>query len=87
MRIETKICGIPCEAEMVGGTYVAPWRGGSHDCPSDVDYYGGWFDVEFRIYDRKGYPAGWLEKKMTAADEERIIDELIAEAGDDDGDF
>lgn len=72
--IETRIQGIPCQAVMTGGYYQKPdystWA-------SDVDYYGGWFDVEFEIYDRKGYRARWLEKKMTAADEDRIVDELI----------
>ncbi len=54
---------------------------------SDWDYYGGWFDVEFELYDRKGYRAKWLERKMTSADEDRIIQELVENAGDDDGDF
>lgn len=54
---------------------------------SDWDYYGGWFDVEFELYDRKGYRAKWLERKMASADEDRIIQELVENAGDDDGDF
>ena len=54
---------------------------------SDWDYYGGWFDVEFELYDRKGHRAKWLERKMTSADEDRIIQELVENAGDDDGDF
>ena len=78
--IDARIQGIPCQAEMTGGYYQKPdystWA-------SDIDYYGGWFDVEFKIYDRRGYPAKWLEKKMTAKDEEQIIEQLIAEAGDD----
>ena len=78
--IDTRIQGIPCQAEMTGGYYQKPdystWA-------SDIDYYGGWFDIEFKIYDRRGYPAKWLEKKMTAKDEEQIIEQLIAEAGDD----
>lgn len=82
--IETHIQGIPCQAEMTGGYYQKP----DPSCwSSDWDYYGGWFDVEFEIYDRKGYRAKWLEKKMTAKDEERIIEELTENAGEDDGDF
>ena len=74
--IETKIQGIPCRAEMVSGTYRDPdpstWS-------SDLDYYGGWFDVEIEIYDRRGCRAGWLKNKMTADDEERITQELISD--------
>lgn len=74
--IETKIQGIPCRAEMVGGTYSEPdpttWA-------SDIDYYGGWSDIEIEIYDRRGYRATWLKNKMTAEDEARITQELIAD--------
>lgn len=77
--IETHIQGIPCQAEMVAGHYQKPdhttWA-------SADDYHGGWFDVEFRIYDRRGYKAGWLEKKMTEKDEERIIEELTQQEGE-----
>jgi len=76
--INTRISGIPCKAEMVGGYYLTPDYG---TWASDVDYYGGWFDVEFEIYDRKGYRAKWLENKMTAKDEERIVNELIEQEG------
>ena len=76
--IDTRISGIPCKAEMVGGYYQKPDYG---TWASDVDYYGGWFDVEFEIYDRRGYRAKWLENKMTAKDEERIVNELIEQEG------
>jgi hypothetical protein len=82
--IDTHIQGIPCQVEMTGGHYVKPWQGSAYNCPSDWDYYGGWFDVEFEIYDRKGYRAKWLEKKMTAADEQRIIEELTQDRENDD---
>lgn len=77
--IDTHICGIPCQVEMTSGRYQKPDYG---TWASDIDYYGGWFDVEFKVYDRRGYPAPWLEKKMTEAETERIIDELIANESD-----
>lgn len=82
--IETHVAGIPCQAAMTGGYYQRPDEG---TWASDWDYYGGWFDVEFEIYDRKGYRAAWLDKKMTSADEARIIAELTTDAGEDDGSF
>ena len=72
--ITTRIQGIPCQVEMTGGTYTSPDYG---TWASDIDYYGGWHDVQFEVYDMKGYRARWLEQKMTPADEERIIEELI----------
>jgi len=80
--IEARINGIPCLVEMTGGYYQRPYRGSPHNCPSDWDYYGGWFDVEFAVYDRRGRPAPWLEKKMTDEDERNII-ELLTENAED----
>lgn len=76
--ITTRIQGIPCQVEMTAGTYVH----GSHNyhAQSDMDYYGGWEDVDFAVYDRRGYRAKWLEKKMTASDIQRIIDLLRDES-------
>jgi hypothetical protein len=34
------------------------------------------FDIE--VYDRKGYRAAWLEKKLTDDDYDTIIEDLIA---------
>lgn len=78
--IETRIAGIPCFVERTAGYYL---RGSySYNAPSDIDYYGGWFDVDFAVYDRRGRPAPWLEKKMTQADIDRIIDKLTEEGED-----
>lgn len=85
--MKTHIQGIPCQVQMVGGEYIPPWRGSVHTCPSDIDYYGGWYDVDFEIYDRKGYRARWLENKMTRADEDRIIQELVENTEENHGDF
>jgi hypothetical protein len=89
--IETRIQGIPCQVEMVSGTYIKPWVGSPHNCPSDVDYYGGWEDVDFCVYDSRGKRAKWLERKMTEEDVERIIDLLIESVSQepdyDEGDF
>lgn len=77
--IETHIKGIPCQVQMTSGYYQKP----DYDTwTSDWDHYGGWSDVEFEVYDRKGYKAKWLEKKMTAEDEKRIINELTEKAGE-----
>jgi len=68
---ETRIQGIPCQIvidfyERTPGSY-------NYNAPSDLDYYG-YLDCNFTVLDRKGYPAEWLAKKMTADDISRIED-------------
>lgn len=67
--IQTRIQGIPCQievtrCEVVRGSY-------SFNAASDWDYHG-YSEVEFDVYDRTGYPAPWLERKMTDEDRSRI---------------
>jgi hypothetical protein len=74
--LETTVAGIPCYAKAETVTIVAPWSGSPRTCPSADDYYG-YAEVEFTIYDRKGYDAAWLAKKLTGDDIERIEQALI----------
>lgn len=74
--LETTVAGIPCGAVVIDITVVAPWRGSAYSCPSDLDYYG-FEEVDFRLVDRKGYQADWLEKKMSDIEREQISIELI----------
>lgn len=71
----TRIQGIPCEVEVT--YYVAPepmriTGMGFGDAEPPVHE-----EVEFKVLDRKGYAAEWLENKMTAEDYERIVKELL----------
>ena len=47
----------------------------TNDC-SDVDYYG-YEELDFTVYDRKGYKAPWLEKRMSDQDVEKIKTEIV----------
>jgi hypothetical protein len=80
--IETRIQGIPCLVEMTNGSYQKPYSGSAYNCETDWDYYGGWSDVEYQVYDRRGRPAPWLEKKITPKDDQEIIELLIENASD-----
>lgn len=74
--ITTSIQGIPCQVEVTKASYQKPWGGSKYTCPSDWDYYGGAYDVEYEVYDRKGYRAKWLEDKITAEDNKRILEDI-----------
>lgn len=73
----TTICGIPCVAEItsVHGRYIpAKIYADPDDC-----YEAQYPEVEWTVFDRKGYPAPWLEKKLTVEEAARIEADLIAE--------
>lgn len=81
--LKATISGIPCLIEVndcivVKGSY-------NRMCDSDWDYYG-YSTIEFTVYDRKGYKAEWLERKMTDAEREDI-EQMIIESQSDDGDY
>ena len=76
--IEAAVSGMPCFANPETVTIVPPWGGSAHTCPSADDYYG-YTEVEFTLYDRKGYRAKWLEAKLTD-DEISEIEDAIVEA-------
>ena len=65
--VKATVCGIPCAVIVTHFIQVPPWPGDAHTAPSDLDYYG-YTEVEWELYDRKGYRAEWLEKKMTSKD-------------------
>lgn len=72
--MKTRIAGIPCEVELT--YYVAPrpmeitGTGFGDAIPPELE------EIEFKVLDRKGYPAPWLEAKLADADVERIESEL-----------
>ena len=77
---ETQIQGIPCQIDVTDCTVV---KGSySYNAPSDWDYYG-YTEFDFEVYDRKGYPAAWLERKMTDDDRARIEEEYMTSMKDD----
>lgn len=68
----TKVAGIPCLCDVV---YYAP----SHEAhiaglPENC-YPSEPTEFEFRLLDRRGYKAPWLERKLTDEDEERLLNE------------
>ena len=74
-EIESRVAGIPC---MIGVTHFDCVRGSySYNAASDMDY-NGWTEFTFDVLDRRGRVAGWLEKKLTFADTERLEEEAAA---------
>jgi hypothetical protein len=70
--IQHRIQGIPCQIE-VTSFYVQPALG--RYCDSRDDCYG-YEDIEYEIFDRKGYRAKWLENKMNKADHKECIEKI-----------
>ena len=66
-KIETTVAGITC---IVG---VTEYTAGDSRADSSDDYYSY---SEWRVCDRKGRAAPWLEAKLTRADQARIESEI-----------
>ena len=77
MIFETKIQGIPCKCQVLwitkGMSAVLYGSGAGDIHPPELP------EFEFRVLDRKGYKAPWLERKMTEADNERLQEEFFLE--------
>jgi hypothetical protein len=76
--IDARVCGIPCQVEVIRARYYKPQSSNPYECSSDLDYHGYWDDIEYELYDRRGYRAKWLENKMKPKDTAELL-ELIVE--------
>lgn len=74
MRFDTRVQGIPCEVKVTYYTPTVPaLRFGHPDrwMPEEPA------EFEYELYDRKGYRAKWLERKVTDKDDDNIFEEYL----------
>ena len=74
MIFTTKIAGIPCKCEVTYHVKPEPMRitgSGYGDAEPPVLE-----DIEFEILDRRGRKAPWLARKLTQADDYRLMEEF-----------
>ena len=69
--IPTRVRGIPCFVYLTDYVFQSPWKGSAHTCPSDLDYYG-YEDMEYELYNLRGYRMQFLEKLLTQQDKDKI---------------
>ena len=72
---ESRVAGIPCQIEVTYYSEDRPMRVtgsgfGDADPPEPEEF-------EFTVLDRKGYPAPWMERKLTRDDYQRIKQEYL----------
>lgn len=65
----TRIAGIPCHVV----AHITPGYPATRYEPGEPD------DIELSIFDRRGYRAPWLERKLTDDDKRRIENEAFEE--------
>lgn len=72
-EFDYRICGIPCRIAVTDHEPFVPGRysGPPEDCYPDEGGYS-----EYRVLDRKGYIAEWLERKITGNMEDEIQNEI-----------
>lgn len=69
-QFETSIDGIPCICEVTDYYPGTSYSSTSLEPSDDTEF-------SFTINDRKGYPAKWLEKKLTEQDNDRLFTEFL----------
>ena len=79
MVFDTRVSGIPCLCKVLDYSAYMPMRVigsgfGDAVAPSPEEF-------DYRILDRKGYAAPWLDRKLTKEDEERLLNEYQLEIG------
>ncbi|MBK1722816.1 hypothetical protein CKO23_11230 [Thiocystis violacea] len=71
-EIPARVAGIPC---LIGVESYRRQRPNHRTWSSDWDYQG-YTDCDWRLLDRRGRIAEWLERKMGKKDKERIGEEI-----------
>ena len=73
--ISVSVKGIPALAHVTHFERV-PAAPNPRLAPSDLDAWG-YLDMEYEIYDIKGYRAEWLERKLDRDAQERVEEEIL----------
>ena len=72
--LQVRIMGIPAQAEI---THYEPGLPGKRTGHPDTWYPPEGEEIEYQLFDRKGYRAEWLERKIAGTNEEKeLIDYL-----------
>ena len=79
--MQTRIAGIPCIVNLV--SVVGQFSPAVISKDPDYCHEAEYPEVTFQVCDRKGYPAPWLERKLTCEEASRIESELLEELGND----
>lgn len=80
MRVDVSahVQGIPC---LVRVTHY--YRQPADSRADNPDDYYGYTELEYDVLDRKGYPAPWLERKMTEDDVQNIEEKIYEHLSED----
>lgn len=71
MKFEYRLAGIQCIIEAESRVI----KGQGYSAPSDLDARG-WVESTFRVLDRRGRYAAWLERKLTDKSTQAINDKI-----------
>lgn len=71
---DSTVSGIPCGIQV---EHVHITRGNFSPRAETPEEYHGIRDIEFTVLDSKGYPAPWLQAKLTDDEKVRIEDEIL----------
>ena len=72
--VEHRLAGIPCQ---IGVRDYQNVKGSYSSRAMDPDEYHGYIEADYEILDRKGYPAPWLERKLSNSEHESVIEAIV----------
>ena len=73
MIFDTKVAGIPCQCKV---THYLSGKPAYIEGPPENAEEAEPEEFEYVILDRRGRPAPWLQRKVTPADDERLLEEF-----------
>ena len=74
--VEIKVFGIPAKVKI---THYVPGLPGKYSGHPDTWYPPEGEEIEYELYDRKGYRAEWLERKIRGTEEEENLITFLLE--------
>ena len=70
--IPTRVRGIPCFVYLTDYVFQPPFKGPASLCDSDLDYYG-YEDIDYELYNLRGYRMKFLERLMSEEDKDKVL--------------
>lgn len=74
MKLQIRVAGILCQAHVLSYSPATP---GQYSGPPEHCYPAEPAELEWELLDRRGRPAPWLERKLSAVAREQLTAELL----------
>lgn len=70
LTFDRRVAGIPCQVEVL--SFEGSYSPAKVDADPGSCYPAEYPEIDWRLLDRRGYPAPWLEAKLTDTERDEI---------------